>query len=203
MSKSLISLLFLSVLLAGCSGSSSDVEISATEDPLIASRIGIQNSRIKSMDGFNQLNTNLINDSFNMLSKVEIMLKGMSDNRDVLIDVIQTLTEPFAITTNEPITVDSNVSSSTPPFAIGAAGLSNHFLLLSSSSRFLTPENSIKTRFKTPTELSDAWLRAVEFSDQTCVYVALQSVDAAGAVTNASNTLVVPLVSADQCSVQL
>lgn len=195
-----IGLLLLGIILSGCNGKASPP---VEEDSLLSARISLQSSRLKSLDGFNELNKSLISNSFNMLTKVEAMLKGMNDNKDILIDIIKTLEQSFQITSNEPITIDTNVSSTVPPFAIGAAGLTDNFLLLSSSSRFLTSSNALKTRFKTPTELDVAWLRAVEFSDGVCVYVALQSVDSTGAVTSASNTLVVPLVAADQCSIQL
>jgi len=202
MSLRLSGLAIMYLFLPGCSGSTDsvpDVALQATTP----SAIKLQAIRIDTYNGFNKVRNDLIDNSFNMLSKVESMLKRMNDSRDVYVDVMTSLTQPFGLTTAEPLTLNAGVNSTTPPFTIGIGGLNNDFLLLSSSSRFLTPGNSLKSRFKTSAELSTAWLRAVEFSDQLCVYVKLQSVDTVGNVSTASHTLVVPLVSPAQCAVQL
>ncbi len=193
--------------MSACSSDSNNAITTSVSDPisesLISSRLLLESAQFKVYAGFNEQNKKLLNSSFTLSNKVETMLTGLNVSKDVYIDAIATLTEPFNLITNEPVTVNSNVSSTVPPFSIGTVRLNNDFLLLSSSSRFLTPKNTIKTKFRTIAELSTAWLRAVEFSDQRCVYVSLQSIDANGIVINISNTLVVPLVSADQCSVQL
>ncbi|VAW65366.1 hypothetical protein MNBD_GAMMA09-2946 [hydrothermal vent metagenome] len=200
LTAALLSLL-ISLTISACDGSY-DPGVS-NEKTVLSSGLELQSNRLKAFDGFNQLSSSLISDSFDMLTKVETMLKSMSDSRDVLIDTLETLTQPFMLSTNAPLSTNQAVSSTTPPFSIDPAGLNNDYLLVSSSSRFLTPKNTLRTRFKTPAELSSAWLRAVEFSDQRCVYVALQSVDTKGIVSVASNTRVVPLTSNSRCSVQL
>jgi len=202
MSLRLSGLALVYLFVMGCSGSTDSVPDGVLQ-AATPGAIKLQAIRIDTFNGFNKVRNNLIDNSFNMLTKVEGMLKRMNDTRDVYVDVMTSLTQPFGLTTAEPLTLNAGVSSTTPPFSIGIGGLNNSFLLLSSRSRFITPANSLKTRFKTSAELSMAWLRAVEFSDQLCVYVKLQSVDTAGNVTTASNTLVVPLVSPAQCAVQL
>lgn len=199
-------ILLLTALITGCSGSSNNTaDETVSDEEIIPISIALQASRLKSHEGFNQLNSALINDSYRMLTDVENMLKSLTDSKDVLIDSIASLLKPFALTTGEAISTNQNVSSTTPPFTIGIAGLNSDFLLLSSNSRFFSPKNTIKTRFTNSVELSSAWLRAVEYSDQTCVYIALQSVDTNGNVSSASNTLVVVLDpnAAKQCAMQI
>ena len=206
MKAPLLALVFASVLLSACSGSSnSDPSASQLTEDLLPATLELQATRLKAFQGINQFSSNTSSNSVRMLAHAENMLTLMTDNRQTVIDTLVAIaTQPFAITSTETIS-QTTADLTTPPFVIPLTGLSTDFLLLSSSSRFLTPRNTIKTRFKTPDELSAAWLRAVEFSNQRCVYVALQSVDANGIATAASNTLVVPLPAAadGECGVQI
>ena len=173
----------------------SDGEPGVTEEELAASNIKLLNNRIKVYENFNLLRDSLVEDSNKLLLR-------MIETLDLNLNIINTLiTTDFSLNTVEPLSINSAVSSTTPPFTINAT-LTDDMMLISSRSRFFTPKNIIKTRFKTTGELSVAWLRAVEFSDSICVYVSLQSINAAtGAAISISNILVVPLGSADQCLV--
>ncbi len=202
-----ISLALSSTLLVACKGGDGGDNLKTIQltNDLLPATIALQETRLKTYRGLNQFNDRVIDDSVTILMHAEGMLKNMTDNRETVINtLVDIATQPFAISSSEDITTVT-ADLTTPPFVIPTAGLTSQFLLLSSSSRFLTRDNTIKTRFITPTELSVAWLRAVEFSNQRCVYVALQSVDANGIATAASNTLVVPLPAAatGECGVQI
>ncbi len=187
--------LLLASILTGCSNAPED-----KSEPrfdlfgFIDFGLTLQDTLLDAYKSDLNLSTDLLEDSYLMMERVESMADRITTSERLAAEFITLLTKEhtFNHAYSGIFSLNPNYDANTSFFTMNSLNPSKIYMLVSSSTRLFVPETTIKTLFNDNSSLNAAWQRTVSHHLSGNIYLNIYEIEADGTVQRTGTPAVIP-----------